>query len=232
LQRAAGKLQGSTGERTLVTAFREISDMCEAISLPRTISDTAKQLFKRVDDEKILRGKARNAIIAACIFIACRSGRVARSFKEIVALTNVPKKQVVACFKVIQQSFETSETGDRSADLEGASARALMTRLSNQLALPSNLQNPAIYVAKRVGEEGLLTGRTPATVAGACLLFATSLFGRTKPPRDIAQVAGIAESTIRQVFKLLLPDKEKLVDSDWFAESRTLRADWDNLGKI
>lgn len=71
--------------------------MCEAISLPKNIIDTSKQLFKRVDEEKLLRGKNQDAIIAACIFIACRQGRVSRTFKEIVALTSVPKK---ASFRV------------------------------------------------------------------------------------------------------------------------------------
>ena len=89
--RVAKDAQGGTG-RDLQGAFREIATMCEAISLPKSIIDTSKMLFKRVDEEKVLRGKSEAAIIAACIFIACRQGRVARTFKEIVALTNVSKK--------------------------------------------------------------------------------------------------------------------------------------------
>lgn len=80
------------GGRNLQSAYRDCQTMCDAISLPKSISDTAKQLFKRVDEEKMLRGKDSNAVIAACIFIACRQGRVPRTFKEIVALTSVPKK--------------------------------------------------------------------------------------------------------------------------------------------
>lgn len=74
------------------SAYRDIGTMCDVISLPKSISDTSKQLFKRVDEERLLKGKRQDAIIAACIFIACKQGRVARSLKEIVALTNVSKK--------------------------------------------------------------------------------------------------------------------------------------------
>jgi hypothetical protein len=95
LQMAAARVakdqQGGSG-RDLHSAFREIATMCEAISLPKSIIDTTKMLFKRVDEEKVLRGKSEAAIIAACIFIACRQGRVPRTFKEIVALTSVSKK--------------------------------------------------------------------------------------------------------------------------------------------
>lgn len=90
-QRVAKDQQGGTG-RDLQNAFREIATMCEAISLPKSIIDTTKMLFKRVDEEKILRNKNETAIIAACIFIACKQGRVPRTFKEIVALTSVSKK--------------------------------------------------------------------------------------------------------------------------------------------
>ena len=36
------------------------------------ISDFAEQLYKRVDEDKLLRGKPLNAVIAPSIFIACR----------------------------------------------------------------------------------------------------------------------------------------------------------------
>lgn len=93
LQMAASRVsKDQGGGRDLQAAFRDIGTMCDVISLPKSIVDTSKQLFKRVDEEKLLKGKNQDAIIAACIFIACRQGRVPRTFKEIVALTNVPKK--------------------------------------------------------------------------------------------------------------------------------------------
>ena len=77
-------------------AYRDIATMCDTISLPRTIVETSKQLFKRVDEEKILRNKPIDATIAACVFIACRQARVPRTFKEICVLTGVEKKVSLA----------------------------------------------------------------------------------------------------------------------------------------
>lgn len=94
LQQAASRLAKAehSGGRNLQDAFRLIGSMCDTITLPKSIVDTSKQLFKRVDEERLLKGKKVEAIIAACIFIACRQGRVPRTFKEIVKLTDVPKK--------------------------------------------------------------------------------------------------------------------------------------------
>lgn len=48
---------------------------------------------------KLLRGKSLDAIVAACVFIACRQAKVGRSFKEIATLSGVPKKPIQQCFK-------------------------------------------------------------------------------------------------------------------------------------
>ena len=70
-------------------AFRVISSWCDQHSLSKTISDIAKQSYKLSDGEKLLRGKNLDAVIAACIFIACRQAHVPRTFPEICNLTHV-----------------------------------------------------------------------------------------------------------------------------------------------
>ena len=56
-----------------------------------------------VYDEKPLRGKSQESIMAASIFIGCRKANVARSFKEIWALTNVPRKEIGKVFKIMDK---------------------------------------------------------------------------------------------------------------------------------
>lgn len=54
---------------------------------------------RKVDDEKLLKGKSVEAIKAACIYIACREHNSTRTFKEICNLTRVSKKEIGRCFK-------------------------------------------------------------------------------------------------------------------------------------
>ncbi|GAA5825979.1 hypothetical protein JCM11251_000076 [Rhodosporidiobolus azoricus] len=230
LQMAAARVakdqQGGSG-RDLQSAFREIATMCEAISLPKSIIDTTKMLFKRVDEEKVLKGKSEAAIIAACIFIACRQGRVPRTFKEIVALTNVSKKEIAAAFKQIDKLFDTSAPhGAASTDLD-----SLISRICNHLALSVPLQRACSLTGSKAVEDGVLAGRNPITIATSCILFTTALWGQKVGVAELAKVGGVQESTIRMGYRLLLPVKDKIVDSKWFDPSRPpeQRADWANL---
>ena len=118
LQRAMAKGSAAKTERNLVSAFRDISSVCDTMSLPKSISDIAKQLYKRADDEKVLRGKSMEAVIACCVLIACRQGRVPRTFKEICQVTNVPKKTIGQCFKALESAFNlnANTAGNSSGD--------------------------------------------------------------------------------------------------------------------
>ncbi|GAA5836497.1 hypothetical protein JCM9279_000407 [Rhodotorula babjevae] len=224
--RVAKDAQGGTG-RDLQGAFREIATMCEAISLPKSIIDTSKMLFKRVDEEKVLRGKSEAAIIAACIFIACRQGRVARTFKEIVALTNVSKKEIAGAFKMIDKLFDThSPHGAASTDLD-----SLISRLCNHLALSVPLQRACAAAGQRAVDDGVLAGRNPITIASSCILFVSALWGQRVDPKRIAEVGGVQDSTIRTGYRLLLTVKERIADAKWFEEGRPpeQRADWSRV---
>lgn len=196
LQKASAAVSKNTGETLLMEAFQEIQHLCEQISLPKVVSDSAKQLFKRQEEERLLKAKKRPAIIAACIFIASREQRVERTFKEIVALVGVSKKEIAQCFSVMQRAFDIS-----SANVQESSAAGIVSRMCNHLGLPPAVQSATIEVVRKVDELGILAGRSPLSVAGACLYYTSFAFGMGKPVKDIGQVAGISESTLRTSYK-------------------------------
>ena len=69
--------------------------------------DRCKNLFKEVHQEKQLRGRANDAVAAACLFLACRQEDVPRSFKEICAVSRHPKKEIGRCYKLIRRATNT-----------------------------------------------------------------------------------------------------------------------------
>lgn len=220
LQRATAKSSHGKNERSLLNAFRDISSMAEQISLPRSIVDIAKQLYKRVEEEKLLRGKSTDAIIAACIFIACRQAGVPRTFKEVWGLTRVPKKTIGQCFKVLEKAFGTNSPS-MTPGIEQPSTLGnvmtgpedLMARYCNHLSLPVWLQSGAVDVAISAREHGVLTGRSPITVAATCIYFASALFGHPKSASEIGNVAGVSDSTIKSAYKIIYNERNSVLQN-------------------
>lgn len=87
LQKANIKIKDVKEEKAILEAFREIGVMCDRIGLTKVVADAAKQFYKKVEDEKLVKAKSQPPVMAACIYIACRQKHVTRTFKEICALT-------------------------------------------------------------------------------------------------------------------------------------------------
>lgn len=89
--------------KKLQTRYSEISALCEGMALTRDIVNTAQYYYKLVNDAKYLRGYKPIAVIAGCVFIACRTCHVPRTFQEVFSCTNVPKADIGKIFKLLQK---------------------------------------------------------------------------------------------------------------------------------
>lgn len=193
----------SSSDRTLMNAYKEISNMADRISLAKTIVDRAKLLFKQVHDGKTLKGRSNDAIASACLYIACRQEGVPRTFKEICAISRVSKKEIGRCFKLILKALETSvdliTTGD------------FMSRFCSNLNLSQTIHRAASYIARKAVDLDVVPGRSPISVAAAAIFMASQLSDDKKQAKEIGDIAGVAEVTIKQSYKLMLPHAAKLL---------------------
>jgi len=225
LQRAASRQQNTRSERNILTAFRDISSWCDQFSLPKTISDIAKQLYKRSDEEKLLRGKPLDAVIAACIFIACRQAHVPRTFREICNLTHVSKKVLGQCYKALEQAFNLTPGASANSTHTVSSPHAtgpenLLVRYCNHLDLPPQVQSICSDIIVAARKYGIADGRSPVSIAGGAIYFTCHLLGKVKSVKDISAVAGVSEGTIKLVYRLYYADREKLVKQDWIENGK------------
>merc|ERR1712029_16405 len=185
-----------------INAFRIIAGMADRINLTKTIVDRANVLFKMVSDGKHLKGRSNDAIAAACLYIACRQEGVPRTFKEIVAVSTVSKKEIGRCFKLILKAHDTSvdliTTGD------------FMSRFCVTLTLSREVQKAATCIAKKAVDLDIVPGRSPISVAAAAIYMASQASDDKRAQREIAEIAGVADVTIRQSYKLMLPRAAEL----------------------
>ncbi|KAI0218687.1 Transcription initiation factor IIB [Lamellibrachia satsuma] len=199
--------QMNSSDRTLMVAFREINQMADRLNLPKMIADRGNMLFKQVHEGKSLKGRSNDAIASACTYIACRQEGVPRTFKEICAVSKVSKKDIGRVFKLILKTLETSveliTTGD------------FMSRFCSNLALPTVVQKAATHIAKKAVDMDLVPGRSPISVAAAAIYMASQASEDKKSQKEIGDIAGVAEVTIRQSYKLIYPQAHSLFPTDY-----------------
>lgn len=197
----------ASADRTLLNAFREINQMADRLNLPKMVADRANTQFKQVTDTKSLKGRSNDAICSACMYIACRQEGVPRTLKEICAVSKVSKKEIGRVFKLILKTLETNveliTTGD------------FMSRFCSNLGLPPKVQKAATHIARKAVDSYLVPGRSPVSVAAAAIYMASQASEDKKTQKEIGDIAGVAEVTIRQAYKLMYPKAFDLFPTDF-----------------
>ncbi|GAB7351422.1 hypothetical protein MBLNU459_g2089t1 [Dothideomycetes sp. NU459] len=243
LHRAQSKATADKGNKTLLQAFKQIGAYCDSYHLPQIVSDGAKHIFKDAEDSKIFKGKSNEAVIAGCIFIACRRNGVPRTFREIYDMTQVSKKEIGRTFKLLEKFLMNQEkykNGKATVIANGVVAinesyqgtattdpRDLCSRFCSALALDQRCTNVASDLADQMSTVGALAGRSPLSGAAACIYMASYLMGHGRTPKQISEVAKVSDSTIRNAYKSLYAEREKLVLPEWLEKGGKM----DNLPK-
>ena len=234
LKRAQNAQQDERKDKDLLAAYQVIDAWSERASLTPNVKQQAKKFFKSVHDANAFRGKSRDAILASCLFIACRQAGLGRSFTEMFGLTNVSKKEIGRTFKQLQK-FLQEDTEKHINQIEEAGG--IISR--QEMQLKTTLADPAVMIERFCGQLGFkfrptaiakkiaakvprfddIAGRSPLSIAAASIYFATNLIAYpTTTVKKIQAIAGISEGTIRVAYKLLYQHKDELIEESWLDE--------------
>lgn len=234
LSRVQNKSANDKRDNTLQSAFSRISHLCEAYALPKMVQDSAKQAFKLSHEDKKLKGKSMDSLMAASIFFACRHSGVGRSFNEMSVLTKVPKKEIGRTYNIMKKllldlSAKPSHQVAEETQRTQTTAEDFMRRFCSCLGLSSQVTRAAECIAQRARDEGTLAGRSPTSIAAAAIYFAAGLFGEGLSAGKISEQAGVSDGTIKTSYKFLWEAREKLVDPEWIKSGK---ASWDTAPSV
>ncbi|KAH9568178.1 hypothetical protein CY35_03G064500 [Sphagnum magellanicum] len=194
-------------------------DWNKGLGLVSTIKDRANEIYKKVEDLKSIRGRSQDAILAACLYIACRQEDKPRTFKEICSVANgASKKEIGRATKFIVKQLE--EEMGMSMEMGTIHAGDFLRRFCSHLGMSNTAVRAATETVKR--SEMLDIRKSPISVAAAAIYMISQLSDDKKNLKDISGVAGVAEVTIRNSYKDLYPHAAKLIP-DWFAKDVDLK---------
>ncbi|GFF46101.1 transcription initiation protein [Aspergillus lentulus] len=235
LYRAQNKQSSEKANKALLAAYKEIGALCDGFNIQKNVADTAKYLFKIVDDAKAFKGKSQEVIIAGCIFIACRQCKVPRTFTEIFAVTKVTRKEIGRIYKALEKFFTAQnlerinavvsnggvpDPNDTYTATTSTKPSDLCNRFCNLLDLPYQVTSVSSALSDRVTTMGDLAGRSPLSIVAACIYMASYLMGHGKSAKEISQVAHVSDGTIRGAYKQLYAERERLIDPEWIKDGK------------
>ena len=221
----------------LMDGYSQIDQYSDRMGAGNDVSSVAKHIFKLAFEGGQIKGKPREAIIAGCLFIACRQTGNPRTFREIYSITNVSKKEIGRVFKNLESFLskvgaQQENTARRGRDMieyrqKGSTqAKELLSRYAGQLGFKDAYGIVKIAEMLTLKSSGVseIAGRSPLSVAAACIYFVSHLMGDPKSSREIAGIAGVSDGTIKTAYRFMYNIRQQLVDPAWGGDLEKLPA--------
>jgi len=152
-------------------------------------------IYRKAVLKNLIRGRSIEGVSAAALYAACRQCNVPRTLDEIAGSSRVSRKEIGRTYRFIAREL--------GLKLMPTSPQDYISRFCSELKLSGDVQSKAIEILKDAADKELTSGRGPTGVSAASIYIASILCGERRTQREVADVAGVTEVTIRNRYKEL-----------------------------
>ncbi|MBE3136936.1 MAG: transcription initiation factor IIB [Thermoplasmata archaeon] len=182
-------------ERTLAIALSELDRMASGMGLPRTVRETAAMIYRKAALKKLVRGRSIEGVATAALYAACRQCHVPRTLDEISNIAHISRKEIGRTYRYVSRELRLK--------LLPTSPEDYISRFCSELKLSGDVRAKTVEILREAAHRELTSGRGPTGMAAASLYIASVLCGERRTQREVADVAGVTEVTIRNRYKEL-----------------------------
>ena len=183
-------------ERNLKYALIELKRVCSLLNIPSSIEEEAARIYNLAVRKTLVRGSSMESVVVGAVYISARRFNLPRSLNEICKITGANKRDVGKTYRFIARSLGIKLLPSGPADY--------IPKFANKLNFNSLTQTKAVEILKKAQNIELTSGRGPVGLAAASLYVASLMTGEKRTQREIADVVGVTEVTIRNRYKEII----------------------------
>lgn len=183
-------------ERNLKLALAELKRVSCYLKLPKMVEEEAAMIYTQAVQRGLVRGRSMESVVAGALYAACRRHEVPRTLDEISDASGIDKKEIGRTYRFIARELGINIRPSNPIDY--------IARFATSLKLKAESQSRAVDLLEEAQHKELTSGRGPTGIAAAALYIAALLNGEKRTQREVADVAGVTEVTIRNRYKELI----------------------------
>lgn len=196
---------GESDTRNLSRAFLVLSKLIYSLNIPSDVGEEAHLIYRKALGKDLIKGKTILGFACASLYGACRkSNRVDRTLKEIADIN--PDSSMKEISRDYRELVWEDIVDPGLPDYENN-----VSTIANRMNLRPPIQEIAADVIREAGETGTRAGKDPRGLAASSLYIACRLTGEKRTQKNLAEVAGTTEVTIRNRYKELLGELDVFV---------------------
>ena len=180
-------------DRNLSFALSELQRLVSFLGLAKNVHEEVARLYEIAVDKGLVRGRSMESVVAALLYAVCREFKTPRTLDEITDVSGVDKREIGRTYRYICRELNIRILPSQPEDY--------IPRFASMLGLGDKIQAKAIEVLNEAKKHDITSGKGPTGVAAAALYIAAVLNDEKRTQREVADVVGVTEVTIRNRYK-------------------------------
>jgi transcription initiation factor TFIIB len=191
--RRLNKITVSNNSKTknLNKAMREIRRITEILGIGTPVAERAAYIYRKALERGLIKGRSITGIVAATIYIACKDTGTPRSIHEIQdVIGNADRKNIAYYYKFLLREMKIHVPLPVPSNS--------ISRIADKAHLSEKTVRKALEILAQVGDNTLLSGKNPVSLAAASLYLATIETSEYTTQLRIAIAADVSTVTVRK----------------------------------
>jgi transcription initiation factor TFIIB len=179
----------SPTDRNLKNAFEKLERLKGKLGLPDNVIEKAAYIYRKVQQQGMVRGRTIAAALAASIYVASREAEVPRTLAEIASLSNISYKELSRVYRQIVLNLDLK--------VPIVDPVKCIAKIANKMEVSEKTKRHAINYMYNVIRSGIAAGKDPMGLAGAVLYLSCLHCDEHRTQLDVAAASGVTEVTLR-----------------------------------
>jgi transcription initiation factor TFIIB len=190
------RIQVSTPtDRNLKNAFQKLDRLKGKLGLPDNVIEKAAYIYRKVQQQGMVKGRTIAATLAASIYVASREAGVPRTLTEIASLSNISHKELSRVYRLIVFNLDLK--------VPMVDPVKCIAKIANKMEISEKTKRHAMSYMHNVITSGIAAGKDPMGLAGAVLYLSCIQGDEHRTQLDVAAASGVTEVTLRNRCKEL-----------------------------
>ncbi|KAG2474097.1 MAG: hypothetical protein NPMRth3_4930001, partial [Nitrosopumilales archaeon] len=145
--------QNDVIDRNFRQAFSELSRLKDKLSLSDAVVEKAAYIYRKALEKKLVRGRTIHGMMGSALYAACREVETPRTLKDIAETTNIKKKEIARCYRLLLREL--------SLKMPVVDSVQNVARIASKAGLSEKTKRYAIEILRKAEENKISAGKNP-----------------------------------------------------------------------
>jgi transcription initiation factor TFIIB len=182
-----------SSDRNLQTAFKLLNTLKDKLGLSDAIVEKVAYIYRKAQERGFARGRSIPAVLAAAVYIVYRDFGVPKTMKDIATVSNIKRKNIARVYRQLLLELDYK--------VPNPDPVKCIAKIANKGNLTEKTKRHALDIMEKVTENEISAGKDPMGLAATVLYMSCIKTGENITQKEISNVAGVTEVTLRNRFK-------------------------------